>query len=156
MIINSRVDDRLIHGQVATSWIRSMQIEVVVVVDDEISKDSTQKSILKMAAPANTKVYALSVDSFLEKYNKGILDNYRVMLVFANVYAPLDMIKKGFCLKTLNLGGMRFKDGRKQITKSLSISEDEEAVIKEIINNGVQVEHRQLATDESVDVANIL
>lgn len=155
-IINSRVDDRLVHGQVATSWIRGLQIQVVVVVDDEIAKDSAQKAILKMAAPAETKVYALSVDGFLERYRKGILDKYRVMLVFANVYAPLELVKKGFELKELNLGGMRFRDGRKQITKSLSVNLEEEKIIKELIKRGVHVEHRQLSTDESFNVEGIL
>ena len=66
-IINARVDDRLVHGQVATSWIRGLHIQVVVVVDDRIAKDDMQKSILKMSAPADTKVYALSVKGFLER-----------------------------------------------------------------------------------------
>ena len=111
-IIISRVDDRLIHGQVATSWIRGMNIEVVVVVDDAIANNPTQISILKVSAPAEIKIYALSVDKFVEKYNKGILDKYRTMLVFENVFAPLALIEKKIPITSLNLGGMRFKEGR--------------------------------------------
>lgn len=155
-IIISRVDDRLIHGQVATSWIRGMNIEVAVVVDDAISNNPTQISILKVSAPAEIKIYALSVDKFVEKYNKGILDKYRTMLVFENVNSALALIEKGIPIPSLNLGGMRFKDGRRQITKALSVSEDEEITIRKIHDLGVEVEHRQLTSDTKTDVITLL
>lgn len=155
-IVISRVDDRLIHGQVATSWIRGMNIEVVVVVDDDIAKDVTQVSILKMSAPAEIKIYAQSIDKFTEKYKLGILDNYRVMLVFENVLTPLRLIQNGIPITSLNLGGMRFRDGRRQITKSLSVSLEEDKIIRQICSLGVEVEHRQLASDTKTDVLTLL
>lgn len=155
-IINARVDDRLIHGQVATSWIRGLHIEVVVVVDDRIAKDDMQKFVLKMSAPADTRVYALSIEGFLERYNKGILDRYRVMLVFENVSAPYALVQKGFQMEVLNLGGMRFKEGRRQISKALSLSKEEESIVRKMAEMGVKIEHRQLTGDESVDVLSLL
>lgn len=155
-IIVSRVDDRLIHGQVATSWIRGQNIQVVVLVDDKIAANKTQISILKVSAPAGVKLYVQSVDKFVEKYNQGILDPYRVMLVFENAHTPLELVKKGIDLKSVNLGGMRFKEGRRQISKALSVSEDEERVIRELNNLGVEVEHRQLVSDQKVDVLTLL
>lgn len=155
-IIVSRVDDRLIHGQVATSWIRGNNIQVVVVVDDAIAANSTQVSILKVSAPAEIKIYAQSVDKFVEKFNKGILDNYRVMLVFENVEVPLRLIEKGIPITSLNLGGMRFKEGRRQITKALSVSEAEENIIKKLCDLGIEVEHRQLSSDTKVEVKSLL
>lgn len=155
-IIVSRVDDRLIHGQVATSWIRGNNIQVVVVVDDAIAANSTQVSILKVSAPAEIKIYAQSVDKFVEKFNKGILDNYRVMLVFENLEVPLRLIEKGIPITSLNLGGMRFKEGRRQITKALSVSQEEENAIKKLCDLGIEVEHRQLSSDTKVEVKSLL
>lgn len=155
-IIISRVDDRLIHGQVATSWIRGNNVEVVVVVDDEIANNPTQISILKVSAPAEIKIYALSVEKFVQKYQKGILDTYRVMLVFENLKAPLALIEKGIPITSLNLGGMRFKEGRRQITKALSVSEEEEGLIRKIHKLGVEVEHRQLSSDNKIDAITLL
>lgn len=155
-IIVCRVDDRLIHGQVATSWIRGNNIQVVVVVDDAIANNPTQISILKVSAPAEIKIYAQSIDKFVEKYEKGILDSYRLMLVFENVYAPLALIKRGIPIQSINLGGMRFKEGRRQITKALSVSKEEEEAIRSIHALGVEVEHRQLASDSKVDVITLL
>ena len=155
-IVNARVDDRLIHGQVATSWIRGLQVQVIVVVDDRIAQDDTQKSILKMSAPASTKVYALGVDKFLEKMNQGILDDYQVMLIFDNIAAPLALVEKGFPLKTLNLGGIRYKEGRRQISKALSVSPEEENMIRKLHELGVEVEHRMLLTDQKANVIDLI
>lgn len=155
-IIVGRVDDRLIHGQVATSWIRGNNIEVVVVVDDNIANNPTQVSILKVSAPAEVKVYAQSVDKFIEKMKKGILDNYRVMLVFENIETVKEVLSKGLDLKSINLGGMRFKDGRRQLSKALSVSDKEEKIIREIADMGVEVEHRQIVSDQKVDVLTLL
>lgn len=155
LIIN-RVDDRLIHGQVATSWIRSQSIQVIVVVDDLIAQDAMQLSILKVSAPAETKVYTMSQEKFIKKYNAGILDDYRVMLVFANVYAPLALIEGGIPIKSINLGGLRFKEGRRQISKALSLNEAEEAVVRKLVEMGIEVEHRQLQSDPKIDVLKLL
>ena len=65
-------------------------------------------------------------------------------------------MKKGIDLKSLNLGGMRFKEGRRQISKALSVSEDEERDIRELNDLGVEVEHRQLVSDQKVDVLTLL
>lgn len=43
MICFSRIDDRLIHGQVVTTWVNMHKIEQIVVLNDKIGNDATQK-----------------------------------------------------------------------------------------------------------------
>lgn len=155
-IVITRVDDRLIHGQVATSWIRGNNIEVVVVVDDKISNDDSQKSILKLSAPSGIKVYIQSVDKFIEKYSLGILDKYRVMLVLENISTGVELVKKGLKIESINLGGMRFRENKIQISKALSVSENDIKSIKELESLGIEVEHRQLSTDSKINVIKLI
>ncbi len=152
----ARIDDRLVHGQVTTNWVRSNDIQVIVVVDDKLATDEIQISVLKMAAPSNIKLYVLSVSKFIEKYRAGILDNYRVMLIFNNPFAPLKLIENDVKIKSINIGGMRFKEGRRQLTKSISVNEEEAEAIRSIISHGVEVEHRQLQSDPKVYLKDIL
>ena len=107
-LVLTRVDDRLIHGQVITSWVRSNYIQVIVIVDDKIATDKTQLSVLKLSAPAGIKLYALSTEKYIEKSKQGILDAYRTMLIFANVYTPLRLIENQVPIQLLNLGGFAF------------------------------------------------
>lgn len=46
-----RIDDRLVHGQVVTTWLKKYDIEQVIIVNDRISEDKTRQSILKISAP---------------------------------------------------------------------------------------------------------
>ena len=59
-------------------------------------------------------------------------------------------------MEVLNLGGMRFKEGRRQISKALSLSKEEESIVRKMAEMGVKIEHRQLTGDESVDVLSLL
>ena len=49
MIEFMRLDDRFIHGQVATTWIRHVAPEALVLVDDEIAADKMRQSLMKMS-----------------------------------------------------------------------------------------------------------
>lgn len=155
-IVVSRIDDRLIHGQVATSWIGSNNVQVVVVVDDAVAADPIQVSVLKLAAPSGVRAYAQSVEKFVEKWKAGILDGYNVMLVFANVFAPKKLIESGVPITSLNVGGMRFTPERKQVEKAISLTADEAAAFHTLIDAGVEVEHRQRFTDVKKPMAAIL
>ena len=155
-IVVARIDDRLIHGQVTTNWVRSNEIQVIVVVDDKLATDEMQISVLKMAAPSNIKLYVLPTDKFIEKYKAGILDKYKVMLIFNNPFAPLKLIENDIKINSINIGGMRFKEGRKQLIKAVSVTNEEREAIKSMIHHGVEVEHRQLQSDTKIYLKDIL
>lgn len=55
MISMVRIDDRLVHGQVAVKWSKQLSVSRIVVVSDSIAQNEIQVSALKMAAPANCK-----------------------------------------------------------------------------------------------------
>lgn len=48
-IVNVRIDERLIHGQVAAVWTNTLNATRIMVIDDMAAKDEIQKIALKMA-----------------------------------------------------------------------------------------------------------
>ena len=46
-----RVDDRLIHGQVVTAWIKQLKLKKILVVDDMAAANKIIGKTLKMACP---------------------------------------------------------------------------------------------------------
>ncbi len=155
-IVLARVDDRLLHGQVATSWVRTTDPQVVVVVDDKLPDDPIQVQILKVAAPVGVKVYVMTPEKIIEKLKAGVLDAYRVMLIFAGVHAPKKLLDAGISIPSLNIGGMRFKEGRERLSKTISMTAEEKEITREISKMGVELEHRQLHSDSKVDVMSLL
>lgn len=155
-IVLARVDDRLIHGQVATNWIKVMAPQMVVVVDDKLPDDPLQVQILKLAAPPGVKVYVQTPEKIGAKLLSGALDAYRVMLIFAGLEAPMKLLELGVKLTSINIGGMRFKEGRVQLDKTISMTPAEREMAKKIAAMGVELEHRQVNTDSKMDVVPLL
>ena len=156
MIKVARLDDRLIHGQVSTSWTRAFSIQLIIVVDDKVVTDKVQLPVLKMAAPAGTRLYVLDEKNFLQKYHDGTFDPYNTMLIFNNVETINRLVEGGLKLTSLNLGGVRFREGRRKYTKAVSLSEDEKDLLLKIASHGVALDLRQLVTDQSVNFEKVL
>jgi mannose/fructose/N-acetylgalactosamine-specific phosphotransferase system component IIB len=81
MICQLRIDDRLIHGQVAMAWTRELKIEVIIVINDEVANDEFKKLTLDLAKPMNTKLVILGVNDGIKLLNSGKTDKYRVLVI---------------------------------------------------------------------------
>lgn len=155
MICFCRIDDRLIHGQVVTTWVNVKNIESIIVVNDAIAKDQIQKNILSMAAPQGIKVSVFGVNRFAEIYKTTPIKK-RTMLLFTNSVDVAQLVSLGVEIKELNIGGMRFQEGRKQLTKALSVSPTEEQAFKELIEKGVEVTIQMVPNDEMKNLKEVI
>lgn len=57
----ARIDDRLIHGQVATVWTKETQVERIIVISDDVAKDEVRKTLLTQVAPPGVKASVVDV-----------------------------------------------------------------------------------------------
>ena len=62
-----RIDDRLIHGQVMTAWMKTLPAKQIIVIDDKVAKDDFMLFVLQNAAPSGIKVIALTEEEALHK-----------------------------------------------------------------------------------------
>lgn len=143
-----RIDDRLIHGQVVTTWIKQFDIEQVIIVNDEIAADQVQATVMQLAAPPGIKVVLLTVDGFITAYNSNPIKK-STMVLFTN---PTDVNK---CLEgrvnitSLNVGGIKFVMGKTQITKAVSLDETDREAFKKILAKGVKVQIQMVPSDSA-------
>jgi mannose/fructose/N-acetylgalactosamine-specific phosphotransferase system component IIB len=157
-VVLARIDDRLVHGQVVGSWIRSYKINVIIIIDDDMAKDKVQLDVFAMTTPPGVQLFAQSVLGFIDKYNKGILDKYTVMVVFKDTVALTQIAKAGvkFPIGFINVGGMRFKTGRVQITNSVSVAPFEIDNLLYLNEFGYKLEYRQVLEHEPVDLVPLI
>lgn len=146
-IVLTRIDDRLIHGQVVTAWSKITKANRIVVVDDEVAQDEFMVSILKMAAPASFNINILTISEATDLL-KGEDTGERVIILVKRPETVLSLINNGVIIESLNLGGMGAKMGRTQLYRNISISEEEKDCFKEIISKGVKV-YVQIVPDAS-------
>lgn len=151
----ARIDDRLIHGQVITTWVKNYDIEQVLVINDKVAGDKVQQSVLTMSAPAGLKVLVFGVQQFIEILKKTPIKK-RTMLLFTNSIDVDVLVSGGLELEKLNVGGMRMQDGRRQLSRAVSVTPEEEQAFKNLIAKDVVVEVQMVPKDPVVLLKTIL
>ena len=154
-IVLTRIDERLIHGQVITSWLKLSDANTVVIMDDMSATNPFARRILNAAAPKNMDMKIFKVDEAIE-YLLGEKENERIF-VMAKVPGPiLAAIKAGVEFREINLGNMGGGPGRKRFNKNVNASDQEVAQFREIAESGTPIYAQMVPTDAKVDLKSLL
>lgn len=148
MIKHMRIDERLIHGQVATVWTNFLGCDRIIVANDAAPKSEMQVAALKLACPMGVKLSILSVEKAAANILSGKYDADKVFLITRNVPDCKRIIDAGVTLPGVNVGNLAHQEGLRKIKKSVSLSEVDIATIQSIIAGGVKVT-AQMIPDES-------
>lgn len=155
-IILARIDDRLIHGQVVEGWLKAIGADQIMIVSDEVAKDKMQQTLMSMAVPKEIKVSCLSIDDAAGKLLDPSVHMSRIMLLFSYPKDVKRLMDKGVKLTSLNVGGMHFSPGKKQILPTMSVDNEDVEMLMEIGGRGVELEGRVIPVAEKTDVMEIL
>lgn len=155
-IVLARIDDRLIHGQIVEGWLKVVQANHIMIVSDEVSKDKMQQALMSMAVPKTIKVSSLSIDDTAAKYAKDQFGKDRILLLFSNPGDVRRVVEKGVKLESVNVGGMHFSPGKRQILRTLSVDEEDIKNLLALSDMGIELEGRVIPADERVNVSEIL
>ncbi|WP_082266013.1 PTS mannose/fructose/sorbose transporter subunit IIAB [Enterococcus crotali] len=150
-IVNTRIDERLIHGQVAGIWSTSLDTQRIIVANDEAALDPLQKSSLRMAAPTSMRLSVLPVAEAAENICAGKYGKQRLFLLFKNPTDVLRYLDAGGSIETVNVGNMSYKEGAREVTKSIQVLEAEEAIFETIASKGVNVTAQLVPNDPAID-----
>ena len=138
-IIHIRIDDRLIHGQVATMWTNELGATRIMVINDEVANNDMQKSLLRMAAPPNVSTSIITKETAVKNISSG---KYKGQKVFIVVKSPLDilyLLNNGLDIKEINVGNMSAKSNTEVVKTTISVTKEEKEAFKELIERGVEV-----------------
>lgn len=153
MIIKlSRIDDRLIHGQVATVWAKAANAKRIIICSDEVVNDTIRKTLVMQVAPPGIKVSVVGVDKAVRVYNNPKYKDDTVFFLFICPQDVLRMVKGGVPIKTVNIGGMSFKNGKEQITKAVCVDDNDKDAFRQLHELGVELEIRPVINDAKVDL----
>lgn len=155
-IVLARIDDRLIHGQVATVWSKATDCQRIIVCDDEVAKDKIRAVLLKQLAPAGVKNHVVDLAKAVRIYRNPKYENDRCLLLFTNPTSVLYLVEHGVPIKSVNIGGMSFYEGKHQVTSAVSVDDKDVAAFKKLHELGIELEIRKVDTDEKRDLMVVL
>ncbi|WP_102399676.1 mannose/fructose/sorbose PTS transporter subunit IIB [Haloimpatiens massiliensis] len=151
-IVLARIDDRLIHGQVATIWTKETRCSRIIVCNDDVANDEIRKTLLTQVAPPGIKAHVVDLAKAVRVYKNSKYENDRVMFLFTNPSDVLTLVENGVDIKSVNIGGMSFKEGKKQITGAVSVNDKDIEAFKKLNEKGIELEIRKVSTDSKVDI----
>jgi len=86
-----RIDDRVIHGQVAMRWSKLYPCDAIIVVDDEIADNSVLAKVYKAAA-FGTKVYIFNKASAFIKLPEAYNSEKKYFVIVKSPNTLLDLM----------------------------------------------------------------
>ncbi len=143
----ARIDDRLIHGQVATRWTKESKVSRIVVVNDDVAKDSVRSTMLKSVAPPGVTAHVVDVEKMIRVYNNPEYAGERMMLLFTNPTDVVRLMEAGVAFKSINVGGMAYKDGKKMITSAVAVDDKDIEAFKKLDAQNIELDVRKVSNN---------
>ncbi len=152
----TRIDSRLIHGQVALNWVKARGVETIICAGDAAAADDLRKQLLLQAAPSGVKANVLSTAKTARVYNNPKYETMPVMLLVESPGEAVKLIDSGIPLTEINLGGLTFKTGAIQLGDAVFARPEDIEALKTLLSRGVKVTIQILPKDTPVNVAEVL
>ena len=145
-----RVDHRMLHGQVAFSWTNNIDADCILIANDGVAGDELRKTTMKLAKPQGVKLVIKNIADSITALNSGVTDKYKLFIVVESIEDAYKLTKNVSFIKSINLGGVKSKEGTRNISKAVNLLPEEEEKLKELDKAGIEIEIRQLPTDTKV------
>ncbi len=152
-IVFSRIEERLIHGQVSTAWTQAINFDTFVVVDNDSAKSDILKDLLELACPRDKKLYVFDENAAIEQINNI---SRKMFIIAKSPVTFLNLIKNGVKIPYLNIGSIHYKPGKKEIFKTVYVSEEELNALREITEMGITCEIQKLPTESKKNILDLI
>lgn len=142
-----RIDERLIHGQVAVVWSKHLGINRIVVADDDVVNNEMQMMALKMAVPNGIKVSIISSDKAVSLLNDPRCESLKVFLIVSNPKTALKMLENVNGIPSVNIGNYgrmsqltdSTSNEKEQLAKNLFMDSDDKEVFSRLLSFNIDI-----------------
>ncbi len=150
-ILLTRIDNRLIHGQVATQWNSTIGANLILVANDEVSQNTMRQNLMKMAAPTGVATRFFSLQHTIDIIHKAS-PKQKIFIVVESPEDVLALVKGGVPIKKVNIGNMHMADGKRQVATSVAVSDEDVAAFKELQSMGVELQIQRVPSTPVEDI----
>jgi len=144
-VVLVRIDNRLIHGQVIEAWLPYTGAKTVIVANDDLADDVLQQEIMSLAIPQTIS----SVFVGVEKLHDAVMgmSPADMLVLFSSCSDARRAYDTGFAFNLLNIGNVHYTPGKKQISPSVALSDEDEGCLRHLTKKGVSLDFRCVPND---------
>lgn len=144
-MIYFRIDDRLIHGQVITSWTRFYDLKHIIIIDDAVANDMIQKKIIEMVTPSSVNVEIIPISDSLNKM-RNINEN--TMILVKTPLTLLELLEQDINVPEVIIGGMQFSSGKTKLSSAVSVNDVEKNALITMLDKDVEIFVQMIPTEK--------
>ena len=150
-ILLTRIDNRLIHGQVATQWNSTLGANLILVANDDVAGNKMRQNLMNMAAPTGVATRFFSLQKTIDVIHNAS-PKHHIFLVAENPSDVLTLVKGGVPIRKVNIGNMHMSEGKRQVATSVAVDDADVAAFKELQDLGVELEIRRVPSTPAEDI----
>jgi len=129
----TRVDDRLIHGQVMTKWAKGLGLNSIFIIDNDVAKDDFMKQIyISSGSRSGLTIKVFNTIDVCKYWEETKFEEFKVLLLFKSITTVYEAVNNGLLIEELNVGGVSKKKDSNSIISSVSLTDHEFDLLKEL------------------------
>lgn len=152
-ILLTRIDNRLIHGQVGMTWTNNLGANLVIVANDEVAQDEVQQNLMDMALPESAESRFFTLDKVIKIIDKAA-PRQKILIVVRTPQDALKLVEGGVPIKKINVGNIHYSEGKKQISSTVSVDEKDIETFKKLDSHGIELEVKGVPSDKGFNLMN--
>ncbi|NQP33987.1 PTS N-acetylgalactosamine transporter subunit IIB [Streptococcus suis] len=138
-ILLTRIDNRLIHGQVGITWTKTLGANLILVANDELTNDKIMQSLMSVTAQSSgAEARFFTIEKTIRIIDKAA-PTQKIFIVTKNPIDTLKLIKGGVPIKEVNVGNMHFSEGKEALSNKVYVDSEEKQCFKEMVDLGIEV-----------------
>lgn len=151
-----RIDTRLLHGQVATTWTKQTNPDRIIVVSDAVAHDDLRKTMIQQAAPPGVKAHVIPIKKMIEVAKDPRFGATKAMLLFETPQDLLACIEGGVDIKDVNLGSMAHSVGKVVVTNAIAMDQADVDCLEALAAKGIKFDVRKVPADSPENFENMM
>ncbi|MDA3902227.1 MAG: PTS sugar transporter subunit IIB [Desulfuromusa sp.] len=146
-LVLTRIDNRLIHGQVLEAWVPFVHADCIVVANDDIAGKPLKKMMMQASVPSRMRVEIGTVVESIALLNSAQLRRSRVILLFGTTSDAVRAYCGGLAYEHLNLGNLHADKGKARLSCTLFLNPADMDDLELLDQAGVKITSRCIPTD---------
>ncbi|KPJ59144.1 MAG: hypothetical protein AMJ46_12335 [Latescibacteria bacterium DG_63] len=151
-----RIDDRLLHAQVALGWAGSLSPDLILIADDAMASDPSQARLLRMGLAPSVKLTIAGLQRAANIVKQRASDSGKCILLVRTPLQALQLLDAGLKIESINVGGMHFSEGKSKLLPYVYVDRRDMEVLEQIASRGVKLTALDVPGNPSYDLTKLL
>ena len=153
-IVLTRIDNRLIHGQVATQWCGTIGANLILVANDKVANDKVRQGLMDMAAPTGVATRYFTIQKTIDIIHKAA-DRQKIFIVCESPQDVLRLVEGDVGITKVNIGNMHMSEGKRQVATTVAVDDNDVETFKKLEEKGMKLEIQRVPSTAVEDISKL-